>query len=75
MSIALSGWVALISCFNIHNTFSPLAAITAAKVNQLTGFYAHLTPATQVAEIIKYIPEALRSFREEDKCKTSNDLD
>jgi hypothetical protein len=50
------------------------AALVASKVNRLAGVYAHPTPATQVAEMIRYIPEALKSFREEDQCKTSNDL-
>jgi NAD(P)H-hydrate repair Nnr-like enzyme with NAD(P)H-hydrate dehydratase domain len=50
------------------------AALVASKVNRLAGVYAHPTPATQVAEIIRYIPEAFRSFREEDQCKTAKDL-
>ena len=35
------------------------AAITASKVNRLAGVYAQPTPATQVKEIIQYIPKAL----------------
>jgi len=35
------------------------AAITAAKVNRLAGYYAMPTPATQVMEIIDQIPRAL----------------
>jgi len=35
------------------------AAITAAKVNRLAGYYAMPTPATQVTEIIDQIPRAL----------------
>jgi hypothetical protein len=35
------------------------AAITAAKVNRLAGYYAMPTPATQVIEIIEQIPRAL----------------
>lgn len=46
------------------------AALVASKVNRLAGVCAHPTPATQVADMIRYIPEALRSFREEDQCKT-----
>lgn len=34
------------------------AAIIAAKVNRLAGYYAKPTPATQVMEIIKHIPTA-----------------
>jgi len=49
------------------------AALVASKVNRLAGVSAHPTPATQVAEIIRYIPEALRSFREENQCKTAKD--
>jgi NAD(P)H-hydrate repair Nnr-like enzyme with NAD(P)H-hydrate dehydratase domain len=35
------------------------AAIMAAKVNRLAGSLALPTPATQVAEIIQHIPQAL----------------
>lgn len=35
------------------------AATIGAKVNRLAGVYAHPTPATQVKEIINYIPQAL----------------
>lgn len=35
------------------------AAILAAKVNRLSGYYANPTPATQVIEIIEQIPRAL----------------
>jgi hypothetical protein len=38
------------------------AAILAAKVNRLAGSLALPTPATQVAEIIQYIPQALAQF-------------
>ena len=41
------------------------AAIAAAKVNRLAGTYAHPTPATQVKEIINYIPEALKEILSE----------
>lgn len=36
------------------------AAIGAARTNRLAGSYAQPTPATQVMEIIRYIPEALK---------------
>jgi NAD(P)H-hydrate repair Nnr-like enzyme with NAD(P)H-hydrate dehydratase domain len=36
------------------------AAIIAAKVNRLAGALAKPTPATQVIEIIRHIPEALK---------------
>ena len=39
------------------------AAITAARVNRLAGHYAKPTPATQVTEIIRYIPEALNKIK------------
>jgi ADP-dependent NAD(P)H-hydrate dehydratase / NAD(P)H-hydrate epimerase len=38
------------------------AAIIAAKVNRLAGYYAAPTPATQVLEIIEQIPRALREI-------------
>jgi len=38
------------------------AAIIAAKVNRLAGYYALPTPATQVLEIIEQIPRALREI-------------
>jgi len=37
------------------------AAVVAARTNRLAGSYAHPTPATQVIEIIRYIPEALKA--------------
>ncbi len=43
------------------------AAIVAARTNRIAGSYAHPTPATQVAEIIRHIPEALRSCLKENK--------
>jgi len=46
------------------------AAITAAKLNRLAGVYARPTPATQVMEIIKCIPEALKILMKECKWKT-----
>ena len=44
----------------------PEASLTAAKVNRLAGVYAHPTPATQVQDIIQYIPEALREILSQD---------
>lgn len=41
------------------------AAKIAAKVNRLAGFFAKPTPATQVGEIIRYIPEALEKILKE----------
>jgi hypothetical protein len=41
------------------------AAIIAAKVNRLAGHYARPTPATQVIEIIRRIPEALEEILQE----------
>jgi ADP-dependent NAD(P)H-hydrate dehydratase / NAD(P)H-hydrate epimerase len=38
------------------------AAVAAAKANRLAGFLAHPTPATQVAEIIEHIPQALAEW-------------
>jgi hypothetical protein len=38
------------------------AAIIAAKVNRLAGYYASPTPATQILEIIEQIPRALRDI-------------
>lgn len=38
------------------------AAIVAAKVNRLAGYYARPTPATQVIEIIEQIPRALKEI-------------
>jgi NAD(P)H-hydrate repair Nnr-like enzyme with NAD(P)H-hydrate dehydratase domain len=35
------------------------AAIVAAKVNRLAGYYARPTPATQIVDIIEQIPRAL----------------
>lgn len=41
------------------------AAITAARANRLAGYYAKPTAATQVREIVSYIPKALEDvFRE-----------
>ncbi len=38
------------------------AAIVAAKVNRLAGYYARPTPATQVMEIVLHIPKALEEI-------------
>ena len=44
----------------IYAGFSPKeACILGARVNRLAGYLAKPTPATQIAEIIKYIPKAL----------------
>jgi hypothetical protein len=43
------------------------AAIMAARTNRLAGSYAHPTPATQVVDIIRHIPEALRYCLKENK--------
>jgi len=39
------------------------AAVIAARVNRLAGYYANPTPATQVMEIILQIPRALKDVR------------
>jgi len=41
------------------------AAGIAAKVNRLAGFFARPTPATQVGEIIRHIPQALEKVLKE----------
>lgn len=41
------------------------AAVVAARTNRLAGSYAHPTPATQVADMIKCIPEALEKMLSE----------
>ncbi len=41
------------------------AAIIAAQVNRLAGHFAVPTPATQITEIIKYIPKALDKILQE----------
>ena len=55
----LTGIVAALSAagMNIQE-----AAIVAARTNRLAGTYAHPTPATQVRDIIQYIPKALREI-------------
>ncbi|RLB12031.1 MAG: sugar kinase, partial [Deltaproteobacteria bacterium] len=40
------------------------SAIMAACVNRLAGYYAKPSPATQVMEIIRHIPEALEEILE-----------
>jgi ADP-dependent NAD(P)H-hydrate dehydratase / NAD(P)H-hydrate epimerase len=42
------------------------AAVVAAKVNRLAGYYAKPTPATQVMNIIQHIPAALAKVLNED---------
>ena len=51
------------------------AAMVAARTNRLAGSYAHPTPATQVMEIIRCIPEALRAFMKEGQWKTKKHHD
>ncbi len=38
------------------------AAVVAMKTNRLAGQYAHPTPATQIIEVIHYIPQALSTI-------------
>lgn len=64
----LTGIVAALSATGMDISEASLVAL---KVNRLAGVYAHPTPATQVAEIIRHIPQALRNLREEDPCKTA----
>jgi NAD(P)H-hydrate repair Nnr-like enzyme with NAD(P)H-hydrate dehydratase domain len=68
----LTGIVAALSAtgMDIHE-----AALVASKVNRLAGVYAHPTPATEVAEIIRYIPEALRTFMRRDQWKIRKNRD
>jgi len=40
------------------------AAVTAMRANRLGGRYAQPTPATQIVEIIRHIPQALRQVLE-----------
>ncbi|MBN1381514.1 MAG: sugar kinase [Deltaproteobacteria bacterium] len=40
------------------------AAVAAIRINRLTGRIAQPTPATQIDEIIKCIPQAIRALRE-----------
>jgi len=48
----------------------PEAAMIAARVNRLAGFYAHPNPGTPVREIIQHIPRALEQIlQEKDKNK------
>ncbi|MBW1940280.1 MAG: sugar kinase [Deltaproteobacteria bacterium] len=42
----------------------PRACELAARINRLAGYYAEPTPATQVIEIIKYIPSSLKEIFE-----------
>ncbi len=46
-------------------TSIPQAAVLAARTNRLAGYYADPTPATQVTDIITYIPKALKEVLEE----------
>ncbi|MFH1082304.1 MAG: NAD(P)H-hydrate dehydratase [Pseudomonadota bacterium] len=47
------------------------AAILAAQINRLAGYYAKPTPATQVLKIIQHIPQALEEILE--KRETANE--
>jgi NAD(P)H-hydrate repair Nnr-like enzyme with NAD(P)H-hydrate dehydratase domain len=46
------------------------AAVVAAKVNRWTGHYAAPNPATQIAELIDKIPQALANLL--DGCRKTN---
>ncbi|MGQ9648420.1 MAG: NAD(P)H-hydrate dehydratase [Thermodesulfobacteriota bacterium] len=46
------------------------AAVVAARANRLAGSYAHPTPATQVIEIIRHIPDALGALMRGEEWKT-----
>jgi len=66
----LTGIVAALSAAGMH---IQEAAVVAARTNRLAGSYAHPTPATQVADMIKYIPEALeKMLSERGKVRLSN---
>lgn len=43
------------------------AAILAAWVNRLAGYYAQPSPGTQVSDIIPYIPKALEDILKRQK--------
>jgi hypothetical protein len=51
------------------------AAAVAGRTNQMAGSYAHPAPATQVMEIIRCIPEALRAFMRRDQWKIRKNRD
>src|SRR5699024_5879534 len=38
----------------------PQACLTAARASRITGLLANPTPATQIAELLPFLPEALR---------------
>ena len=38
----------------------PQACLTAARTSRITGLLANPTPATQIAELLPFLPEALR---------------
>lgn len=50
----------------------PEAAIIAARTNRLAGLYSRPTPATQVYDIIKYIPKALKTILAEEEAHNVN---
>jgi len=68
----LTGIVAALSAagMNIRE-----AAAVAARTNRLAGSYAKPTPATQVKEIIRHIPEALSDLMKGDSWKTRKNPD
>ncbi|MCX5825464.1 MAG: hypothetical protein NTY86_18725 [Deltaproteobacteria bacterium] len=41
-----------------------MSAVTAMRANRLAGQFAQPTPATQIVEIIRHIPQALRQMLE-----------
>ena len=50
----------------------PESALIAARTNRLAGHYANPTPATQVSDIIKFIPKALKAaLAIEETCNAS----
>jgi NAD(P)H-hydrate repair Nnr-like enzyme with NAD(P)H-hydrate dehydratase domain len=50
----------------IYAGYQPLDAChISAMVNRIAGSLANPTPATQVMEIIRHIPEALKTLRKE----------
>lgn len=51
------------------------AAVVAARTNRLAGSFAHPTPATQVMEIIRYIPEALNALGRGEEWKIRENRD
>jgi len=50
------------------------AAVAAMRTNRLAGRYAQPTPATQIGEIIRFIPQAIQEVLGE-RCKVNTDGD